>query len=103
MFSRDVGRYDESHNCLFIIFKHRRLCVRLWQSVWIWSLKLNTTDLNTHVKQINPYKSFFVQIMPCLPVACFSVAATVHGDELFVSGGITDDVEDSIPTNYLRG
>ena len=41
--------------------------------------------------------------MPCLPVACFSVAAAVNGDELFVSGGITDDVEDSIPTNYLRG
>ena len=41
--------------------------------------------------------------MPCLPVACFSVAAAVHGEELFVSGGITDDVEDSIPTNYLRG
>jgi N-acetylneuraminic acid mutarotase len=40
--------------------------------------------------------------LPELPFGCFSCAATVYKDNLYISGGISSDPEDNVPTNYLH-
>jgi len=37
-----------------------------------------------------------------LPVGCFSIAAAVIKENLYISGGINDDPEDTVPVNHLR-
>ena len=41
-------------------------------------------------------------LIPELPHGCFSTAAAVCRNTLFVSGGINDDPEDNVPVNYHR-
>ncbi len=40
--------------------------------------------------------------IPSLPCGCFSIAAVTSADTLYVSGGITDDTEDTIPVNKMQ-
>lgn len=41
-------------------------------------------------------------VVPSLAVGCFSIAASFHKGTLYVTGGISDDPEDEVPTNTLR-
>ena len=41
-------------------------------------------------------------LLPEMPLGCFSAAATVVNEKLWMSGGVSDDVEDTVPVNYLH-
>ena len=40
--------------------------------------------------------------LPNLPFGCFSAAATVCKDTVYLTGGITNDPEDNVPTSYVH-
>ena len=54
-----------------------------------------------HVEFYNPEVNLW-QLIADLPMGCFSVAAAVVDEQLYVSGGISDDPEDNVPVNYLN-
>ena len=42
------------------------------------------------------------ELLPRLPLGCFSAGAVTLGSRVYVSGGISDDPEDTVPTSYLH-
>ena len=58
-------------------------------------------DILASVEYYDPMSGQW-RFIPDLPIGCFSVAAGVSGETLYVSGGITDDPEDEVPVAHMR-
>lgn len=53
------------------------------------------------VEFYNPNENIWCYVPP-LPFGCFSVAAAVLDDKVYITGGISEDPEDTVPVNYLH-
>ena len=53
------------------------------------------------VEYYDPHRGSWT-FVPHLPIGCFSVASVVAGETIYVSGGITDDPEDTVPVSHMR-
>ena len=54
-----------------------------------------------HTEFYDPVENMW-RVLPEMPLGCFGAAASFHDGKLWVSGGISDDVEDTVPVSYLN-
>jgi len=54
-----------------------------------------------HTEFYSPEQNQWI-MLPEMPFGCFSSGATFIKNQLWVSGGISDDVEDTVPVSYLH-